>query len=40
MGIAALHPSYAILLPEIECRAKSAEGEVRHLCFKGPREDL
>lgn len=28
------------LLVEIECRAKSAEGEVRHPFFKGLREDL
>ena len=28
------------LLPEIEYRAKSAEGKVRHPFFKGLREDL
>lgn len=28
------------LLAEIEYRAKSAEGKVRHPVFKGPREDL
>jgi bifunctional non-homologous end joining protein LigD len=28
------------LLAEIEYRAKSAEGKVRHPFFKGPREDL
>jgi bifunctional non-homologous end joining protein LigD len=28
------------LLAEIECRAKSAEGKVRHPFFKGIREDL
>jgi bifunctional non-homologous end joining protein LigD len=28
------------LLAEIEYRAKSAEGKVRHPFFKGPRDDL
>jgi bifunctional non-homologous end joining protein LigD len=28
------------LLAEIEYRAKSAEGKVRHLFFKGLREDI
>jgi ATP-dependent DNA ligase len=28
------------LLPEIDYRAKSAEGKVRHPSFKGLREDL
>ena len=28
------------LLAEIECRAKSAEGKVRHPVFKGIRKDL
>jgi bifunctional non-homologous end joining protein LigD len=30
----------AQLLAEIEYRAKSAEGKVRHPFFKGPRENL
>jgi bifunctional non-homologous end joining protein LigD len=28
------------LLAEVECRAKSAEGKVRHPFFKGIRDDL
>jgi ATP dependent DNA ligase C terminal region len=37
------HPGFWVepeLLAEIDYRAKSAEGKVRHLFFKGLREDL